>query len=565
MKSRLPVTLGLLVMCSLLVSGCGTEEAATVEAPTSVAASEAPTSAASPEAPPEPVVLRVGQTFEPDTLHPFLTATGWRFLDLIYEGFVGYGLECEEEYRLAESIEVSEDGLTTTIHLRPGITYNDGQVFDAHVLARSWDWITSVEVAGWFPVFWGLESYEAVDELTFRFTTSAPAASFLTYDGIYLWPFAPHIWGTLDDTTLWEFDNNTSPVGTGPYTLTEWMPGVHLIFDARPDYYLGEPPIDRVVITLYANWDAEISALLAGEIDITENSVPAQYYDVLHGAPEVTLLELPPAYYYLLAFNVSEGGNRHPAIGDPRVREAIDYALDRQQLVEIALMGHGITCPNYPNCGPIYSWANDPSITETPYDPGRASELLDEAGYLDSDTDGIRETPDGEPLAFRLYVPADRATAITMAGQIRDYLSAIGIATSIEAMERGTLETVAADEHDFDMIIRFDTTDPDPTTMDFWLSCWSSEGGAGNVSGYCNPEFDNLLYGQLSAASTEERLQMVFEAQRILAQDRPFITMVGETTFQAYRSDRFTFPDNACPMYGGTWNWAPLLQAEPVQ
>jgi len=553
----------LVLVSALMLSGCGAGATPTAEAPAPTLPPE-PT-AVPTEAPPEPVVLRVGTTLEPDTFHPFLTKVAWRHLELMYEAFVWYGPECEYTPRLAESLEVSEDGLTNTIHLRPGVTYSDGQVFDANVLKQSWDWLTSLEVGSWFPTATMLESYEAVDDLTFRFTTTAPSAAWPTYDAVWMWPFAPHIWGSLDDETLWTFDNNTNPIGTGPYTLTEWVLGDHLIFDARPDYYLGKPPVDRIVIQIYANWDAVVNAAIGGEIDITDSYVPGQYYDVLKGDPNLTLLELPPTRYYLLAFNVKEGGKKHPAIDDPKVREAIDYAIDRQQLVDVALMGHGITCSNQKGCGQIFEWAHDPSITVTPFDPGKSNAILDEAGYLDKDGDGVREMPDGEPLEFRLYFPADLVTAISMADYIKEWLSEAGIAVSVEAMERGTLETVSADEHDFDMMIRFDTTDPDPTSADFWLSCWSSEGGAGNVSGYCNPEYDALIYKQLTALGKEERLVSIFEMQRILASDRPVITLVGENATQAYRNDRFVFPEDTCSFYAMGWGWPAILEVEPVK
>jgi len=571
MKNYQWIWLSIFFMLLLGISACGPGPTPTSEgmAPTVPPAAQ-PTAADVPSdepsvVPSEPVILRIGMTFEPDTFHPFLTGTGWRFLDFIYEGFVGWGLECEFTPRLAESIEVSEDGLTNIIHLRPDITYNDGEPFNAYVLEESWDWIKPLEVSAWFPVIRLTDSYEAVDELTFRFNTSVPLATWRTYDAVWTWPFPPHIWGSLDDDTIWGLDNNTNPVGTGPYTLAEWAPGDHLIFDSRPDYYLGKPPIDRVVMQFYGNWDAAINALLGGEIDITDSQIPAQFYDVLKADPNITIVERPPAYYYLLAFNVYDGGSKHPAIDDPKVREAIDYAIDREQLVNVALMGHGITCPTNWNCGPLFEWSLDPSITVTPFNLDKANSILDEAGYLDNDGDGLRETADGEPLDFRLYYPADRVPASTMAEYIAEWLSEIGIGTSVEAMERGTLENVATVEHDFDIALRFDAGDPDPTTIDFWWSCWSAEAGTGNASGYCNPEVDDLIYQQLTALGEENRLAALFEAERIVASDRPFVMVVAENATQAYRNDRFEFPENPCSFFGMCWQWAPILQAKPIE
>jgi len=567
MNKRL-VTLAALGIMVILLSAACAKAATPSPTPTQPPAEESavvPTVEPTPtEAPPEPVVLRVGTTFQPNSFSPFLTSVGWAFTDLIGEGFTGYGLDCKIAPRLAESMEVSDDGLTWTIHLRPGITYNDGQPLDAPVLVESWEWISSVEAKEWFPPTRLAVSWEAVDDLTFRFTTSDPLGSFGTYDSVWQWPFPPQVWGSTDDTTMWNVDADTNPVGTGPYTLTEWVRGDHLIFDAREDYYLGKPPIDRIILQIYANWDALINAFLGGEIDMTDSYFPAQYFDTLEDTPNVTIVEQPPAFSYQLVFNVKEGGKKHPAIEDPKVREAIDYAIDRQQLVDLVLLGHGVTCRNTWNCGSIYEWAIDPSLTVTPFDPDKARSILDEAGYVDSDSDGVREGADGEDLKFRLYFQADKAPQITVSDMISQWLSQVGIATTVEAMEPGTLQTFVMKERDYDMALRLRAADPDPAIIDYQWSCWAAAAGTGNATGYCNPEVDDLIFKTITATG-QDRLPPLYEAERIFARDRPLLLLAGENAVQAYRNDRFAFPDNPCNHLGMNWNWTPLMLAQPVR
>jgi len=187
MRKRFIALAGLGLLAAFLLAACAPKAAPSPTA-TSAPAKASPTSPPpqpSPTAaPPEPVVLRVGITFEPDTFHPFMMATGWRFADLVFEGFVGWGLDCEITPRLAESMEQSEDGLTWTIHLRPGITYNDGQPLDANALKESWDWPASTELAAWFPPTREAQSWEVVDDLTFRFTTNVPIGAWANYDAL---------------------------------------------------------------------------------------------------------------------------------------------------------------------------------------------------------------------------------------------------------------------------------------------------------------------------------------------------------------------------------------------
>jgi len=560
-----PVALAVLGIAVVLLSTACAPTA--TPPPTTVGETAVPPTLA-PTSPPEPVVLRVGTTMDNDSFHPFMIGVGWRFNDLIWEGFTGYGSDCEIEPRLAESMEVSDDGLTWTIRLRPGITYNDGHPLDAHVLVESWDWLSSLEIGQWLPPIRLAESYEAVDELTFRFTTSAPLGTFESYDAIYQWPFPPHIWGSLDDETIWGFDADANPVGTGPYTLTEWAPGEYMIFDAREDYYLGRPPVDRIILMIYANWDALVNALIGGEIDMTDSQVPSTYFDMLAADPNITVIEQPPVYAYQLTFNVREGASKHPAIDDPRVREAIDYAIDRQQLVDLVIQGHGVTCANSWACGELYEWSFDPSLTETPFDPDRARSILDEAGYLDSDNDGLREGADGENLTLRLFFQADKSDQITVADMISRWLSEVGIGTTVQAVEAGTLQSVMMSERDFDMGLRQRAADPvDPAVLDILLTCWSASisAGSGNASGYCNAELDELIAAQASATSLEDRLPILYEIESIIARDRPLLLLAAPNGLQAYRNDRFAFPDDPCPWWGMSWNWWTILQAEPVR
>jgi peptide/nickel transport system substrate-binding protein len=559
MKKRL-ITLAVLGMTAVLLAACATGATPAPEG-TAVSPTAAPTATQLlTETPTGPVTLRVGTTFEPNSFSPFLTSVGWAFADLIGEGFTGYGLDCKISPRLAESMERSDDGLTWTIHLRPGITYNDGQPLDANVLVKSWDWISTVQAKDWFPPTRLAVSWKAVDDLTFQFTTSSPLGSFATYDSVWQWPFPPQVWGSTNDDTMWNVETDTNPVGTGPYTLTEWKHGEYLIYDARNDYYLGKPPVDRVIMQVFANWDAVINAFLGGDIDMTDSDVPAQYFDTLKNTPNVTVVERPPAFSFQLAFNLKEGGTKNPAIEDPKVREAIDYAIDRQQIVDLVLLGHGVTCANTWNCGSIYQWAIDPSLTVTPFDPDKARSILDEAGYADSDGNGVREGADGKDLNFRLYYQADKADQITVSDMISKWLSQIGIATSVEAVEPGTLQDLIK-QRDFDIALRLRAADPDPAITDY---IWTCSAGSSNASGYCNPAVDDLI-AKSDAAIGQDRLPPLFEAERIFANDRAVLLLAGVNAVQAYRNDRFVFPDNPCNHLGMEWNWTPIMQAQPVQ
>jgi peptide/nickel transport system substrate-binding protein len=228
------------------------------------------------------------------------------------------------------------------------------------------------------------------------------------------------------------------------------------------------------------------------------------------------------------------------------VREAIDYAIDKQQLVDVALLGHGLVLPT--------GWVGvtdielNPDLEVTPFDMNMAAQLLDDAGYLDTDGDGIRETADGVPLVLNLVYGVDEPASFTMMDMITDWLGSIGIVVESAAYDVGSWNAVVLTEHDFDLAINAATHDIDAASMDFWFSCWSADSGSNalNYPGYCNPEVDDLVYAYWYSDDPDGRWEFMYEAQRIMAEERPFITLAGANSIQAYRSDRFEFPLDTC-------------------
>ena len=330
------------------------------------------------------------------------------------------------------------------------------------------------------------------------------------------------------------------------------------------DYYLGTPAVDRIVYQIYANWDAVIQALRSGEIDLTESFIPVSYIPVLEEAEGVVVETRPPGPVQTITFNVYAGGTKHPAIDDAKVREAIDYAIDKQRILDITFEGYGILCPTNWACGPNFEGELNPDLEVTPFDPTMAAQILDEAGYLDTDGDGVREMPDGLPLDFRLYISAESPTDLVSADLVQQMLRDVGIETEVEAIESGALWSLVLGERDFDMTIRDTMTDLDPAYTDYTFSCWSADFGEGalNESGYCNEEVDNLTFEYITQPNMAEALPYIFEAQAIINQDRPIINLAASFMVEAYRTDRFDFPapGESCDMNPGYWDWPLILE-----
>jgi len=554
MKRFFFVLLSLLMMC-VLITACTSDgtPAGEVDTPPEEVDDEGPS------------ILRVGGVNGPDCLNSYACADHWYYNYLAYEGFTGGGPECGTFPRLAETWEVSEDGLTWTLHLHEGIRFTDGTPFDANTAVEFIEWFRSTSLLEWFYESLFMTEIKAVDDYTVEFTTEVPIITFPGYNSVWWWVMPPHEWGEFTDDDLFAY--NELPNGTGPYDIVEWVPGEYLVYDAKPDYYLGKPPVDRIVYQQYSNWDAVISALIAGEIDLTESFIPPQYLTTLQAEPDVVVEARPPGPIHALTFNMSAGGNKHPAIEDQKVREAIDYAIDKQSILDVVLEGIGYLCPTNWACGPNYEGELNPDLVVTPYDLDMANQILDDAGYLDTDGDGVRETADGQALDLRLYIPVESPVDLAIADFVKTTLAQAGINATVEGVEDGTLWSLVLGERDFDMVIRNYNTDLDPAYFDYVFSCWSSEFGesALNESGYCNPTVDDLTFEYMTQPNMELAMPIIFEAQAILNEERPLIFLAADPMIEAYRTDNFEFPapGNSCDMNPGYWNWPLVLEIEP--
>ena len=566
MERKFRISIFCLMTISMVLAACG--PAATTAPPgpdVPIAATEAdevPTE----EMVDEPVVMRIGNLEGPDCFNPWACGQFWFYTDSIWEGFTGFDIDCGIKNRVAKEMELSEDGLTWTITIQEGVTFSDGEPLNAYTVEELWDWYNATELKEWYPITLYATSWEALDEHTFQITTEVPVGSLPGWGGMWSFLLPPHIWADKDDETTFTFDNPV--IGSGPYTLEEYVPGEYLIYNARSDYWGGVPAADQLVFQIFGNWDAQISSLLSGEIDVTDRAVPAQYYEVLDADPNITVIEEQVGYRYYLNFNLAEAGVKHPAVEDIAVRRAFDYAIDKQQLIDVALLGHGHLCANTWACTPYGDMVPDPTLEVRPYDPQEAIRILEEAGYLDSDGDGVRESPDGQPLEFRFLYNAVRPNEVTISGLIADWLSEIGIALVLEGMEEGTLLTTTRDLRDFDIAMIYYIDEIDPAGgADFWFSCWSAEGGTAvtNDSGYCSQEMDDAIYESITTIDPAERLEVAHKIGRIVDRDLPIINLMGENYIQAYRNDRFVWDEVGCTSMGGLWDAPGLMQVKAVE
>ncbi len=477
-------------------------------------------------------VMRVGWGVEPDSLSPYIAYTqpAAEIFNLIYDSLVTFDDKLQPAPNLATEWKLSADQLTWTFTLRKGVKWHDGKPFTSADVKFTYEQMMESGLGLYADFLSGISSIECPDDYTVVIRTEKPKANMLMNTA----PILPrHIWEKVssEDLETWE---NESPVGTGPFKFVEWKSGEYVKLKANPDYFKGKPAIGELVFVLYANNDTMVQSLRTGELHAAIN-MNANQIKVLQQDPNVSVISAAANGFTELAINSMESSDSlgNPILLDTAVRRAMDYAIDKQNIIDLAYAGQGLVGTTL--VPPDDFWHYTPKGDELRgYNPAKAKALLDQAGYRDTDGDGIREDANGNDLTFRFMLRADKTEEVKAGQMISAMLKAVGIGTDIETVDDGVLmDRIYA--YDFDMFIWGWGTDVDPTTI---LRVMSTD-QIGNLSdcNYSNPEFDRLLEVQATLMNKAERQKAVWEMQRILYHDSPYIILFYDNSIQAVRTD----------------------------
>jgi peptide/nickel transport system substrate-binding protein len=296
------------------------------------------------------------------------------------------------------------------------------------------------------------------------------------------------------------------PVGSGPYRLVRREEGQFTELAANPEFFLGRPAIERVIVRVAVSTDARINLLLSGEADAMDN-IPPPITNLarVQAAPHLRVVTVPSNLIGYLLFNQRAPGHRdrpHPILADRDVRRALVLALDRELLVRAVIGPYGRV-----PFGPVSSqlWIRHGAPSPTRQDQGTARQLLVGRGWVDRDGDGIRENRAGAPLSLRLLVSASSLQRTQMAAVIQEQYRQVGVDLQQVRVEPAVwLGRRAAG--DFDIDFSSAGLDPSPSGLVF---SWSCE-GAGNVAGYCDRGADSLLHQAIASPEADRRLWHAF-------------------------------------------------------
>jgi peptide/nickel transport system substrate-binding protein len=429
---------------------------------------------------------------------------------LIYNGLVKYDKDLQLVGDLAESWDVSRDGLIITFHLRKGIKWHDGRPFTAEDVLYTYqvtvDPKTPTAYAG---DFLKVKKAEILDPYTFRVTYDEPFAPALTSWGSPILP--KHLLAGKDITTS---SLTQHPVGTGPYRFKEWITGQKIVLVSNPDYFEGRPYIDGYVMRIIPDMATMFLELRASGIDRMDLT-PLQYKK----QTENNLFRKNFNKYRFLSFSYTYLGYnlKKPIFADKRVRQAISYAIDKNEIIEGILLGLG-----KPATGPYKpgTWPYNPHVKTYPYNPQKAKELLAQAGWRDNNGDGILEK-DGRPFAFEILTNQGNEVRQKCAEIIQKRLAQIGINVKIRIIEWAAFVNDFIGKKKFDAAILGWTIPLDPDIYDVWHSSKTRPDELNFIS-YKNTEVDLLIEKGRSTFAQKERKKCYDRIQEILAEEQPY-------------------------------------------
>ena len=461
-------------------------------------------------------VLNVGMQTDPVGLDPHTTnATATRnMLENVYDTLVMFDSSLQIVPGLAESWEASEDGLTWTFKLRPGVTFHNGDPLRASDVAFSINRIKDPDVAsprsGDFAV---VESVTAQGDETVVITLSEPFSPLLSKLAQSL-----NVIVSEAVTTANNGDLNGAVVGTGPFKFVEYLPQTRLVLEKNENFW-GEdaagnplPYLDGITFQFYPEPAARTTAVQTGNADWIEY-VPAADVAVLEADPNVEVVGGLSANFRSLYLNVTR-----PPFDNPLVRQALSYAIDEQAVVDLALFGVGGVAAT----GTTIPAGNYYAVESSPYvgrDVERARELLEEAGY-------------GDGFDFDLYVTSTYDFLRTPAEIIQANLADIGVTANIVA-EDWSIYLPTVQEGDFDATILGESgqSDPDDFLFDVFYT-----GGGGNFGEFTSPELDALLEEGRRASSQEERRRIYEEVQALILEEAPHVFLFHSAQYEALQS-----------------------------
>lgn len=505
-----------------------------------LAATLAPSASAQTGATPK--TLRVSLNGDENNITPFTVSFGATpythdLLSLVYDSLFWSQVSTDPEPWLAERATPSADFREWTVTLREGVKWHDGRPLTAEDVKFSFDYY------GRFPGASGryahhvsdtpkLESATVVDPRTVRLVYGEPAPTFKIMPGADLPIIPKHIWENVTEPGKATAD---LPVGSGPYKVVEMVRDQRYRLEANADYFKGRPTVDRLDLPIVKDPAAAFAALRSGELDSVARNVPPELLSQFRGG-DVRVAKGTKFESVQMYFNA-----RKPPLTDPKLRKGISLAIDTQALVDTVVLGAGRAGVDS-FIHPDSPWALPGARHE--YDPARAERMLDEAAYTARDPDGVRKTPDGQRLEFSVLVSSFEPSDLRAVQLVAQQVSRVGVKLNPEALDPATLRQRRTGPpgqpppYDAYVSTLESHGHVDPDALYYFFHSPGPRGFGAAISGYSNPRYDQIVE-EATTKDVAERKPLLYEAQRILAEEAPVVVFYYPDGNYGYRPSAY--------------------------
>ncbi len=471
----------------------------------------------------------------------------------IFNKLLKYDKNLDIEGELAESWQVSADQKTITFKLKPNLKWADGKPLTSADVLWTWQAVIDEKTGSPYASDYQLvKKAEAPDPLTFSVTyEQAYAPALDSWSGLQILP--KHLLKGQDlHTTAFA----RKPVGSSYYQLDSWKHGENIKLSRNALSALGSAQIDKLVTRIIPDSSAQFLELMADNID-SMSLDPIKYARIIPARPELAqklalYKELGSGYTYM-GFNL-----KHKPFDDVRVRHAINYAIDKQEIIDGVYLGLGIDIAS--PYKPGTRWSN-PNLKSYAYDPKKARALLKEAGFTDADGDGFLER-DGKPFSFEIITNQNKErekTAVLIQRRLKD----VGIDVQIRAIEWASFISRFIKTGDFDVVVLGWGLGLDPDQFNIWHSSQQAPGQF-NFIGYNNPTVDKLLEQGRLELNPDKRMKIYHEFAKVLLEDSPIVYLSAGYGLTAIHK-RVKGIDSPAPPAGVGWNSYDWYIPEPLR
>jgi peptide/nickel transport system substrate-binding protein len=407
---------------------------------------------------------------------------------------------------LAESWKVEAGSEPViTFYLRKGVRWHDGKEFTADDVKFTYDKIMD-------------EKTNTVRRSSYELVKKAEVLDRYIFRVTYKQPFSPGIdsWGMgiIPKHLLEKVDINTAsfnrkPIGTGPFRFVEWESDEKITVDANPQYFEGRPGLDGIIYRIIPEPALNEMEIFTRGVDYS--GISPYEFKRMNEVPFLKVYSQPSLGYTYIGYNL-----KNPLFQDKRVRQALTYAINREEIVQYVLYGLGVVATGpFPN----HLWYCNPNVKPIPFDPEKARQLLAEAGWKEKNKDGVLMR-DGKPFRFTLITNSGNDTRRDVGVLVQRQLREIGMDVTLEFYEWSVFLKDFINVKHFDACILGWGLSVDPDAYEIWHSSQIEKGF--NFISYRNPEVDRLWEEGRREYNQEKRKQIYWRIHELMAEDQPY-------------------------------------------